>query len=111
MPLTSLSMLLAAAATLIPGGSCPSPAPRVMTTAECAAFAPVGEPFTGDVVQVLDGRTICVSQGAEPSAWVKLRLADASGAADRPSLMAAAFGRDVVCVASEHDERGLVAHC
>jgi hypothetical protein len=103
------SALIAAGAVAL-NGSCPLPlssAPQSEVSA-CLAAAPVGEPFAGNVLQVLDGRTICVAQGPAPSQWIKVRLADSDGAGDRSSLMAAAFAKRVVCVVLKADG---AAHC
>ena len=72
--------------------------------------------FRGPVLQVLDGERLCVALGADPSAWVPVRLADAAvkvstAPASRGALMAASFGQDVTCRITGRDEQGVVAEC
>lgn len=71
----------------------------------CGGQAPaVGAQLKGPVLQVIDGEHLCVATAASPSTWVEVqvldpRLVHASSADDaRGRLMAAAFGRDAVCV-------------
>ncbi|MEW5684130.1 MAG: hypothetical protein AB1942_04350 [Pseudomonadota bacterium] len=69
----------------------------------CAGEAPVGaETIRGPVLHVLNGETLCVALGADPSTWVAVRVADGLGMAStaapqRQTLMAASFGQDVTC--------------
>jgi hypothetical protein len=68
------------------------------------------------VLEVLDGQRLCVALGADPSAWVPVRLADApiqvsTAPAPRGPLMAASFGQDVTCRIVGRDESGVVAEC
>jgi hypothetical protein len=71
--------------------------------AVCAGQAPAGaETIRGPVLHVLDGETLCVALGVDPSTWVAVRVADGLGKAStvapqRETLMAASFGQDVTC--------------
>ncbi|PZQ55666.1 MAG: hypothetical protein DI570_21860 [Phenylobacterium zucineum] len=71
--------------------------------AVCRGEAPAGaETIRGPVLHVLDGDTLCVALGADPSTWVAVRVAGALGRAStatpqRETLMAASFGQDVTC--------------
>lgn len=85
--------------------------------AECGGVAPAdATEFRGPVLEVLDGERLCVALGADPSAWVPVRLADAAmkvstAPASRGALMAASFGQDVTCRIVGQDEDGVVAEC
>ena len=80
--------------------------------AACTAAAPAqGEAFTGTVLQVIDGQTICVAFGPTPDSWVRVRLADAGAGRPRGALMASAFAKEVTCVASAADGDGVTAVC
>jgi glucose/arabinose dehydrogenase len=82
------------------------------TLAACTAAAPArGASFTGTVLQVIDGRTLCVANGPTPDQWVRVRLTDANPTAPRGALMAAAFAKQVVCVAAAADGEGVQAVC
>ena len=70
----------------------------------CRGPAPgVGVEIRGPVLQVLDSERFCVALGASPDQWVEVRLAPeplrktASHPANRSSLMAVAFARNVTC--------------
>src|SRR5438105_10611443 len=68
-----------------------------------------GARFSGRVVYVGDGDSLCVATGAAPSSWVEVRLADfyapelhdPGGEAAKRMLGTIAFGRQVECEA-EH---------
>ena len=60
----------------------------------------------GPVLHVIDGRTLCVAEGVDPSQWVAVRLEDAPPSASWGALMSVAFGKDVTCVL-----RGAAAIC
>jgi len=69
----------------------------------CGGEAPAGaETIRGPVLHVLDGETLCVALGEDPSTWVAVHIADSVGKASavtpqRQTLMAASFGQDVTC--------------
>ena len=71
--------------------------------AVCRGEAPAGaETIRGPVLHVLDGDTLCVAMGADPSTWVAIRIADglrnaSTAGPERETLMAASFGQDVTC--------------
>jgi hypothetical protein len=61
--------------------------------------AAAGAEIHGPVLHVLDGQTLCVAKGTDPSQWTAVRLDDAPQAASWGALMSVAFGKDVTCVA------------
>ena len=72
--------------------------------APCAGPAPgVGAEIHGPVLQVLDSERLCVALGAAPDQWVEVRLAPeplqktSAYPANRGSLMAVAFARNITC--------------
>jgi hypothetical protein len=86
--------------------------PIVHVHAACTATAPqVGAAFSGPVLQVLDGATICVAQGADPSQWIQARFAPASGPTGQNAVTAAAFAKTVTCVVERREAVGAVARC
>ena len=65
----------------------------------CRGAAPAsGVALRGPVLHILDGRTLCVARGADPSQWAAVRLADAPTAPSWGALMGLAFGKDVECL-------------
>jgi hypothetical protein len=114
----ALAMIAATAAGPLtcppaPTASAPQPARFARpAAAECTAAAPArGAAFTGTVLQVIDGRTLCVAFGPSPDQWVRVRLTDAGPTPPRGALMATAFAREVTCVAGATDGEGLTAVC
>jgi len=107
--------LTASGVATSPGGICVDAdwrAPSAIRTVDCTAPAPVaGQPFVGPVLQVLDGRTVCVALGPTPDQWIEVDLADGKAAVSRPALMRAVFAQRIVCVADRAGGRRVVAHC
>ena len=86
--------------------------PPTRMVAECTAPAPLaGEPFAGPVLQVVDGRTVCVALGPTPDQWIRVDLADGKDATPRDALMGAVFAQRIVCVSDRSNGQGVVAHC
>ena len=72
------------------------------------AFLAFGSSFSGPVVEVIDGDSLCVAVGPRAGVdWVEVRLADfyapeirsAGGAAARTALARIALGRQATCIA------------
>ncbi|HTX50631.1 MAG TPA: hypothetical protein VME40_14690 [Caulobacteraceae bacterium] len=106
MKQTTLAFLamLAAAPTAPPSDQvCPIRPPP----AACAAPAPrVGELISGPVLQVVDGRNLCVALGPTPRQWVAIEVADAPADVPRGALMAVVFGRTITCVVTDRGPGG-----
>jgi micrococcal nuclease len=80
--------------------------------AECKAEAPgVGRVFEGTVLQVIDGQTVCLAQGPPPAEWIRVTIAGAPRDSSRGTLMAAAFGQVLDCVAMRAMPAGVEARC
>ena len=54
-----------------------------------------GASIHGPVLQVDDGSSVCIAQGAKPAQWSLVRLNKVHST--RTALMAAAFGRNATC--------------
>jgi len=112
-----LAAMTAIAATLSGPLACPPAAgPQTASLrpslAACSAAPPVrGESFSGTVLQVIDGQTLCVARGPTADQWVRVRLTDAGAANPRGALMAAAFAKAVVCVAAAAEAEGVAGVC
>ena len=80
--------------------------------AECTAALPAtGQSFSGTVLQVIDGQTLCVANGPTPSEWIRVTIAGAAKDADRSTLMATTFGAELVCVPIGPTSGGVLARC
>lgn len=114
MQLAAMAMVAAVANPLVCPPA-PSPQPARLgpsPVAACTASSPArGASFTGTVLQVIDGQTICVAFGPTPDRWVRVRLTDAGAGLPRGALMASAFAREVTCVAGDADGEGVAALC
>jgi hypothetical protein len=72
-------------------------ASRVCAADACQGPRPQsGAIVRGPVLDVPDGSSICVAAGASPSTWVKLPLSRLQ--TTRLALMAAAFGKNAICL-------------
>ena len=58
--------------------------------------APSVSVVQGPVLAIPDASSLCLAQGQAPSTWVRVQLAQASET--HPLLMAAAFGKNAICV-------------
>lgn len=79
-----------------------------------------GFTFSGQVVRILDGDSLCVEHGpGGPTNWVEVRLADfyapeasaAGGMAAKSALEGIALGKDVVCLAGARTYDRVAARC
>lgn len=77
-----------------------------------------GRQFSGTVVHVIDGDSLCVAIGPGQDSWVEVRLADffapemrAGGAQAKGALERLAMGRRADCVAGSTSYDRIVAQC
>ena len=118
MQLAAMAMIAATAASPLVCPPAPAAGPvqtaalQRPAAAACTAALPArGAAFSGTVLQVIDGRTLCVANGPSPDQWVRVRLSDGSPGQTRGALMAAAFAKQVSCVASGADADEVDAVC
>ena len=79
-------------------------------TAVCTAPHPrPGAAFSGPVLQVMDGRTLCVALGPDPRQWVRVQI-DGAGRT-RSDVMAAVFAQRLDCIAGADSAQGVQAVC
>lgn len=78
-----------------------------------------GASFTGPVVYVGDGDSLCVAVGQGPANWVEVRVADfyapelsePDGPAAKAALERIAMGARATCVAQHRSHDRIVAQC
>lgn len=86
--------------------------PRSTIVAACSAALPKrGSVFSGPVLQVLDGTTLCVAEGPTPEQWIRVRLEGAGRTASRGALMAASFAKDIICTSRRRVDQTVIARC
>jgi hypothetical protein len=78
----------------------------------CTGRAPtVGQAFRGAVLQVIDGRTLCVARGPSPKDWLRVRVSGVPEYSSRRALMAASFGQVVSCTIVSTLRANVEARC
>lgn len=78
-----------------------------------------GATFSGPVVHVIDGDSLCVATGPGHDQWVEVRLADfyaaesnqPAGRAAKAALEKLAMGREAICVANLGTHDRIAARC
>jgi micrococcal nuclease len=84
------------------------------------AFLAFGSSFSGPVVEIIDGDSLCVAVGPRSGPdWVEVRLADfwapelssAGGKAAKAALTRIAFGKQATCVAGAGTYDRIAARC
>jgi hypothetical protein len=116
VPLAAILCLLAtgasAAACIAPARVSMAAATRPPQIADCSARPPApGQAFSGAVLQVIDGHTLCVALGPTPDLWVRVRIADASPQSTRQALMVAVFAKSVTCTLTDSSASDPEARC
>jgi len=113
--------LIAAAFTGLAAPALADPCKRIPDRGPMPAELARGRTFSGPVVYVGDGDSLCVEtmRGRGGNGWVEVRLADFNapelnepgGRAARDALIAIALNRRVVCVAGRRSYDRVVARC
>jgi endonuclease YncB( thermonuclease family) len=83
------------------------------------AFLAPGKTFSGPVVRVLDGDSLCVAVGPGPASWVEVRLVDfyapessePGGPAAKAALERIALGKQANCRAGPQSYDRVVSSC
>jgi endonuclease YncB( thermonuclease family) len=83
------------------------------------SYLAFGARFSGEVVHVIDGDSLCVAVGPDSASWVEVRLADFSapeshepgGAAAKAELTRIALGRKATCTANMRTYDRIASRC
>lgn len=100
-------------------GAHADPCQAVPDSGPIPSYLAPGKVFTGPVVYVADGDSLCVSVGQGARNWVEVRIADfyapelrrPGGRAARDALVRIAMGRTIRCVADHRSYDRIVASC
>ncbi len=115
--------LLSACTALIIIAVAPSaladPCKAIPDTGPMPSYLANGSKFSGPVVYVGDGDSLCVGVGAGPEKWVEVRLADfyapelksAEGPAAKAALEQITMNKKIECVADHQSYDRIVARC
>ncbi len=108
----ALVVAMTLASLALAHGAAPPELARRVILAPCLAAAPAaGQRIAGTVLQVIDGRTVCVARGPSPSEWTRIEIADAPEPTAREALLAATFGRELECMVTRVSAGGAQAIC
>ena len=114
-----LAIALSLAALLFPGLSLADPCKAIPDRGPLPAYLKKGTPFSGAVVYIGDGDSMCVAVEEGPENWVEVRLADfyapelaaQGGREAKAALERIAMGRRVECRAQHRSYDRVVALC
>ncbi len=115
----TLAFLAGLASLAFAAGARADPCKAIPDHGPAPAFLQPGRVFSGPVVRVLDGDSLCVAVGDGPSNWVEVRLSDfyapESNAPDGPAAKRAleriALGRRANCTAGAQSYDRVVSAC
>lgn len=114
-----LRAVIAALAICLPTKALADPCEAISANRPLPSYLGFGETFSGPVVHVIDGDSLCVAVGPGHENWVEVRLADfwaseskqAGGPAARAALERIALGKEAVCVANLSTYDRIAALC
>lgn len=119
MPAMIRTLLVAFAFCLPATAAFADPCEAIPESGPLPSYLGLGAHFSGPVVHVIDGDSLCVAIGDGPAAWVEVRLADfhapeiaaAGGAAAKAALSRLAMGREADCTANMRTYDRIAARC
>ncbi len=114
-----LPILTALLFAALAGRAAADPCEAIPEEGPLPAYLAFGARFSGPVVEVLDGDSLCVAVGPGHKDWVEVRLADfyapesseAAGALAKAALRRIALGKTAVCVAGLKTYDRVAARC
>jgi len=104
---------------LVPSVAFADPCKAIPDRGPAPAYLASGSYFSGPVVYVGDGDSLCVGVGQGSDGWVEVRLQDfyapelktPAGPAAKDTLSRLALGKDAVCRAGRQSYDRVVARC
>lgn len=114
-----LALLIALAALAVGASAHADPCKAIPDDGPAPAFLQPGRSFSGPVVRVLDGDSLCVAVGAGPASWVEVRLVDfyaaegrsPGGPAAKAALERIALGKVANCTAGPQSYDRVISAC
>jgi endonuclease YncB( thermonuclease family) len=111
--------LFTLAAALVTSAAHADPCKAIPDHGPAPGYLHPGATFSGKVVYVGDGDSLCVAVGPGPQQWVEVRLADfyapelhdAGGEQAKATLSRLAYGRQATCIAEHQSYDRMVAAC
>lgn len=115
-----MKVLLLVTAVLFPLPALADSCTAIPDNGAIPSFLSFDKTFSGPVVEVIDGDSLCVAVGPRTGAdWVEVRLADffapelssASGRAAKSTLTRIALGKQATCIAGAGTYDRIAARC
>lgn len=114
-----LALLTGLAALAFGASAQADPCKAIPDNGPAPAFLQPGRGFSGPVVRVLDGDSLCVAVGDGPTSWVEVRLADfyaaesssPGGPAAKAALERIALGKIASCTAGRQSYDRVISTC
>ena len=114
-----LLVVVAAGLLSLAGPALADPCEAIPEDGPMPAYLAFGATFSGPVVNVIDGDSLCVAVGEGHQNWVEVRLADffapesrdVGGVHAKSALERIALGRQAVCVAGLRTYDRIAARC
>lgn len=113
------SLILGPALALMATAAVADPCKAIPDKGPMPSYLAQGRTFTGSVVYVGDGDSLCVALGPDPMQWVEVRVADfyapelraPGGPQAKATLERLTIGRQAVCAAGRRSYDRVVATC
>lgn len=119
--LSNLQTFILAGCAALAVGTCAQadPCEAIPDNSPVPVYLQPGRSFSGPVVRVLDGDSLCVAVGSGPASWVEVRLSDfyaaesssAGGPAAKAALERIALGKVAHCIAGRQSYDRVVSAC
>lgn len=111
--------LIVGAALALPSGALADPCKAIPDRGPLPSYLSRGSIFSGPVVYVGDGDSLCVAVGSGPESWVEVRVADfyapelntPDGKRAKVNLERLVKGKRAVCRAEKRSYDRIVARC
>jgi endonuclease YncB( thermonuclease family) len=115
----TLAIALALALAALASAAHADPCKAIPDHGTAPSYLHRGATFSGEVVYVGDGDSLCVAVGSGPEKWVEVRLADfyapelhaAGGEEAKATLARLTYGRQATCIADHQSYDRMVAVC
>lgn len=112
-------LILGATLALIATTALADPCKAIPDNGPMPSYLAAGRSFSGSIVYVGDGDSLCVAIGPDPMQWVEVRVADfyapelraPGGPQAKATLERLTIGRQAVCVAGRRSYDRVVATC
>jgi hypothetical protein len=115
----TLSILAGLASLVFTASAHADPCTAIPDNGPAPPFLQAGRSFSGPVMRVIDGDSLCIATGSGPASWVEVRLADfyaaesgsPGGSRAKEALERIALGKVARCTAGRQSYDRVVSEC